>query len=59
MIESLDKQIESLDAILESVEEDWEKPIIQEDIIWFAKLVNKTKLLRDSLIRQRKVLKNE
>ena len=54
--ELLDKQIGDLNALLTSVKEDWETDIVQNDIIWFAKLVNKTRVLRDKLITERSKL---
>ena len=54
--ELLDKQIEDLDALLDGVLEDWETPTVQGDLIWFAKLINKTRVLRDEYQSQRKNL---
>jgi hypothetical protein len=56
MIELLDKQIDDLDALLDGVLEDWQTPVVQGDLIWFAKLINKTRLLRDEYQNQRKNL---
>ncbi len=51
--ELLDKQIDELDALLEMVEEDWETDVIQADKEWFARLVIKTRVLRDDFKKQR------
>ena len=53
-IKLLDKLIADLNALLKIVEEDWETPIVQNDIIWFAKLVNKTRVLRNEYQSQRR-----
>jgi hypothetical protein len=58
VIRSLDEQIADLDALLKIVEEDWGEPIIEQDKIWYAQLVNKTRLLKSKLEQQRKVLKD-
>lgn len=54
--ELLDKCISDLDALLEMVADDWETPVVRDDIIWFAKLVNKTRALRNEYQNQRLIL---
>ena len=54
--ELLDKQIDELDALLEMVEEDWETDVIQADKEWFARLVTKTRVLRDDFKKQREMI---
>ena len=56
MIKLLDKQIADLDALLERVKDDWNTRIIRDDPIWFAKLINKTRALKNDLQDQRKKL---
>ncbi len=56
MIKLLDKQIADLDALLEMVKDDWNTRIIRDDPIWFAKLINKTRALKNDLQDQRKKL---
>ena len=55
-LELLDKQIGDLDALLEMVKDDWNTRIIRDDPIWFAKLINKTRALRNEYQDQRKKL---
>ena len=54
--ELLDKHIDDLDALLELVKDDWNTRIIRDDPIWFAKLVNKTRALKNEYQDQRKKL---
>ncbi len=54
--ELLDKMINDLSALLEMMSDDWDKPTIQNDVIWFAKLVNKTRALKSEYQNQRKKL---
>ena len=54
--ELLDEQIDDLDALLDGILEDWEIPTVQGDLIWFAKLINKTRALKSDLQNQRKNL---
>ena len=56
MIKLLDKQIADLDALLEMVKDDWNTRVIRDDPIWFAKLINKTRALKNDLQDQRKKL---
>ncbi len=55
-MELLDRQISDLDALLDGISEDWEIPVVQGDLIWFAKLINKTRALKSDLQDQRKKL---
>jgi hypothetical protein len=52
-IELLDKHINDLTALLDTVERDWESEIIQSDPIWFATLINKTRALKNDYENQR------
>ena len=52
-LELLDKQIDDLDALLKMVADDWDTPIIIADKIWFAQLVNKTRVLKYEYENQR------
>lgn len=58
-IELLDKHINDLTALLDTVERDWESEIIQSDPIWFATLINKTRALKNEYQNQRTQLVGE